>query len=174
MKEFESRKNEKELLLISSKKEDILNEVNNLFENNIRPELISEAICKKCDELSNSELEVLIKRVYNIFNNNIDSIVSNIRTQQKSSSDYLYEQYKNSPNPKGLGFDIITNSTSPALLYQAMNRHEVEKELKNQRISYKNSVVRSTGNIVISYVEKVKNYYLEYKENVLEILDKKL
>lgn len=172
--EFEARKNEKELLLVSSKKEDIINEVNNLFENNIRPELISKAIYKKCNDLSNSNLETLIKKAYNKFNDNIDSIVNNIRIQQKNSSDYLYEQYKNSPDPKGLGFDIITNSTSHAVLYQAMNIRKVEKELKNQRVSYKNSVVRSTENIVINYVENVKNCYLKYKEDVLEILNKEL
>jgi len=77
---------------------------------------------------------------------NIDRIVLLFNKSCGKLFDFEYVDYKfieekyNQFKPTGLGFSLITSSTSNALLYQAMNAREVNKQI-TQNIYEKNQLI---------------------------------
>lgn len=173
--ESEDREIEKIPKIIFSTKEDLLEEINKLYSILLRPELVEKILVGiinkkiKLDAKEKQNIEKKLKNATNTFDENYKKLIDNIRRKQEISRNISTEIYGNKP-VTGLGFGVITSSASQALLYQAMNKHTVEKQMERNRMELENAIHSNTGKTVSDNYYTVIKYYNEYIEKIKTII----
>ena len=173
--EMKERENERVECIVAGNEEQLKNIVENLLENKVRPELIGKALE---GYVKNSENKTIIrnrdkfllklKRYGNEFDNAYSRIMHDKDESQVKYYNERTEENNDSSSPTGLGFGIISTSVSKTLIYQGMQKREIEKQIEGQKSEYESKVISLTGKEVCKQLENVELIYRKFGNKVIE------
>ncbi len=168
-----ARKDEAPYEVELSSKQSILDYLDKVLDDPVRPELIGSALISNLDthfKLSDDLVKVKIKVSLDLFDKTYKNMIREMKGSQKFSADFQRDRYNNSAPSMGLGFGIITSSPSKALLFEAMDNYEREKQEKYKRMEYENNVTKWTGEEVEKTEERISGLYAEFLNSLRTVI----
>lgn len=152
--------------------------MNSWIGDQLRPELLAEKTCAllefcyskiSCISIGkkNSHKEEMQKKLLEVFIEFHETYFSLINAQQYYAESIRQMSYsQNMTGTTGLGFGLITNSISHALLYDFMNAREHNKQYQRNIYNYRNSVNLSMAHSASDMRIKVEALYDQLIENL--------
>lgn len=139
----------------------------------IRPEIVSKVL-KDNIEVHFSEqsyaISSQITKCEESFDKEYKKMIGNMRQIHSSAFERVKERYDNSGASTGLGFGIITNSPSQAMLYGAMDAHARKKQESANFNAISVAARDSNGRLVLQFHDRFVNLFKDYIDKVRDVI----
>lgn len=170
-KEEESSENTVEL----KTKTELLEYVDKAQRDSIRPEIVSRVLRDNIEAHFSEQSDVIssqITRCEGSFDKEYRALMGKMRQAQSNVSSSVRARHNSSGTSTGLGFGIITNSPSQAILYETMDAHERKKQRGSNVYAEMEAINDGSGLAVKQYHDRFINLFNDYFDKVSDIIKK--